>query len=212
MNWDVSGKVLLISGADIVAGNVSLSNVPSLKGPEGSLVGHSNGWLDDATGDGYPEVVVSAPGLDGDKTASGIVYVVDGDDLPSGNANASDLAIYTLLGNVETGHLISAENSGDFDGDGRADLVVSHPGDFLGLENYGVKGRTFVHWGPDIQQGGVVESKETDVEFTSTGADDLFGYNHLIGDLNADGIDDLIILSPGANGLAGYTIAFLSLL
>jgi hypothetical protein len=210
MNWDVSGKVLLISGADIVAGSASLNNAASLKGSEGSLVGHSNGWLDDATGDGYPEVVVSAPGLDGDKTASGMVYVIDGDDLPTGNAKASDLAFYTLLGNVENGHMISAENSGDFDGDGQADLVVSHPGDFLGLANYGVKGRTFVHWGPDIQLGGVVEAKETDVEFTSTGADDLFGYNHLIGDLNADGLDDLIILAPGANGLAGYTIAFLS--
>jgi hypothetical protein len=106
--------------------------------------------------------------------------------------------------------MISAETSGDFDGDGQADLVVSHPGDFLEFQSYGVKGRTFVHWGPDIKTGGTVEAKETDVEFTSTGADDLFGYNHLIGDLNYDGLDDLVILAPAANGMAGYTIAFLS--
>ena len=108
--------------------------------------------------------------------------------------------------------MISAENSGDFDGDGIADLVVSHPGDFLELQNYGVKGRTFVHWGPDVRAGGTVESKETDVEFNSTGSDDLFGYNHLIGDLDGDGTDDLLILAPGANGLSGYAIAFISYL
>jgi hypothetical protein len=210
MDWDGDGEVALISGLDIVNGNAEPSNAPVLQGSAGSLVGFSNGWLDDATGDGYPEIVVSASGLDGDKTGSGIVYVVDGDDLPSSSAKASDLSFYTLLGNVETGRMISAETSGDFDGDGQADLVVSHPGDFLDFQSYGVKGRTFVHWGPDVKTGGTVEAKETDVEFTSTGSDDLFGYNHLIGDLNYDGLDDLVILAPAANGMAGYTIAFLS--
>jgi hypothetical protein len=106
--------------------------------------------------------------------------------------------------------MISAETGGDFDGDGVDDLVVSHPGDFVELQNYGVKGRTFVHWGPDVQAGGTVEAKETDVEFTSTGADDLYGYNHIIGDLNGDGQDDLVILAPGGNGFSGYAAAFLS--
>ena len=108
--------------------------------------------------------------------------------------------------------MISAETGGDFDGDGQADLVVSHPGDFVEFQSYGVKGRTFVHWGPDIEAGGTVEAKETDVEFTSTGSDDLFGYNHLIGDLDDDGRDDLLILAPGANGFSGYAIAFISYL
>jgi len=213
MGWDTAGEVALISGADILNGTASPTNAPSLTGESGSMVGHSNGWLDDTTGDGYPEIVVSAPGSDGDKSGSGVVYVIDGDQIPSsGSQAASDLSFYTLLGNVETGRMISAETGGDFDGDGQADLVVSHPGDFVEFQSYGVKGRTFVHWGPDVEAGGTVESKETDVEFTSTGSDDLFGYNHLIGDLDADGRDDLLILAPGANGFSGYAIAFISYL
>ena len=210
MGWDGSGEIALISGIDVADGSASIGSADSLTGKDGSMMGHSSGWLDDVTGDGYPEIVASAPGEDGDKTGSGVVYVVDGDDLPSGSTKAHNAAFYTLLGNAETGRMISAETGGDFDGDGVDDLVVSHPGDFVEYQNYGVKGRTFVHWGPDVRTGGTVEAKETDVEFTSTGADDLFGYNHIIGDLDGDGLDDLVILAPGGNGFSGYAAAFLS--
>jgi hypothetical protein len=210
IDWKNEGEVRIVSGYDIAQGQASLGSAIRLTGGTGSLVGHSNGWIDDASGDGYPEIVVSAPGEDGDKEKSGMVFVVDSDDLPTSSATANSLSFYTLLGNAKNGHMIGAEHSGDFDGDGQPDLVVSHPGDFVNLGNYGVNGRTFVHWGPDIQAGGTVEAKSSNVEFTSVQTDEMFGYNHIVADLNQDGLDDLVILAPRGGGPGGYATAFLS--
>lgn len=217
-SWDGDGRVSPFSGADLLAspgGEYRVTDTVGLLGGPEEAAGQVNGWLPDVDGDGYDEIVVSLYAHHGDDSLglyqTGAVAVIDGDTYGALGSDtlATDAASYLIYGIEDLGHLRSADNAGDFDGDGVGDLVVISVGD---LDLGGLNSRTYIHHGTDVAAGGTVLADASPIEFVSIDQDDLMGWNTLIGDLDGNGLDDLIQTAPYGTGGAGSAVIYYNLL
>jgi hypothetical protein len=132
-----AAAVLLTIGATITATTPSATAAPA-------AVAH-----DDFNGDGYPDLVVSAPGgTVSAKKGAGYVAVLYGS---AGGISASRRATFSLStpgvpGTAQSNDRFGqATASGDLDGDGYADLVVGIPGKDVGSATDA--GAALVLWG-----------------------------------------------------------------
>ena len=159
----------------------------------------------DVNGDGIDDILLGAPLADGpanDRPQAGEVYVILGS--PSLEP-AIDLALgqqaLTLFGAEEEDRLGISVTAGDVNGDGRADVLA---GAFLadGPDNarYQAGEAYLLLGGPSLGGARDVAQGEYDLAIIAADEDDQLGYAVATGDLNADGIGDLIIGAFRADG------------
>ena len=167
-----------------------------------SAAGHRNAvGLGDLDGDGLGELALAF----GDDAGVGVVYLINGAQRAAARETLLSSAQLVLFGLTSTSRFGTDLTVGDFDGDGLSDLVIGAPvtstpdragelGVAYGAQLKDAKGSRWV-W--DV--GGVARSGV---------AGELFGERVLsLGDLNADGRDDLAVLAPGcASGLPGRAL------
>jgi hypothetical protein len=147
----------------------------------------------DVNGDGKSDVIVGADQLFG--TGPGKAYVFYGPlsgDIQAANAGA------ILTGEVDRDLFgTSVTSIGDFNGDGLSDVAVGAP------ENGGRSGRAYTFFGPLT---GTISASNADFLISGSSQDQL-GMSVAGGDLNGDGVTDLIVGAPqfadGAHGYAG---------
>ena len=164
----------------------------------------------DINDDGWGDLLVADPeasvaGRDG----AGLVYVFHG-----GASGPSPSPDRSLLGTQADGHFGHALASGDFDGDGEADLAIGAPDEdgaafWLGQADEENEGRVHVFYGgpggpPDL----------ADQLFEGNDDDGEFGHGLAsAGDFNGDGTEDLIVGSngyrSGAAGVLGGAFVYL---
>ena len=186
------------------AGAVEISNTAVLVqtdfGSAGAAAGDHFGAslaIGDFDGDSELDLAIGAPGKNhgtGNPSDSGRAYVAYGpiedgvqnefdilgeDDVP-GQTPAAD----ELFG--------SALAAGDFDGDGRGDLVVGAPGEFAGGD-----GAVLSFYGGVAALAGATRFNEGSVGGTA-GDGQAFGAVLAAGDLDGDGIDEVVIGVPDA--------------
>jgi hypothetical protein len=144
----------------------------------GALFGWSVAAVGDVDGSGVGDVLIGAPGQG---SGDGAVYLV-----LDGGFGAWD-ARYTGVSGAEAG---SAVSGGDVDGDGRADLVVGAPNHDGGV------GRAYVVYGSPTPSGGSLSTAGGAISSLTSGSS-LGSAVSVAGDLDQDGVDDVVIGVPG---------------
>lgn len=143
--------------------------------------GSSVSGVGDINGDGFDDVLVGATGFDPLGINNGVVFIFSGID---------GTVIRRLDGPVSGtlfGHTVSG--AGDFDGDGRPDIII---GDHFA--DPGNTGSAYLYSGAN----GVVL-----YQWNGVANGDYFGYSVSgAGDVNGDGFDDVIVGAPNENNQA----------
>ncbi|MEE2751558.1 MAG: MopE-related protein [Myxococcota bacterium] len=152
-----------------------------------SFAGTAVTLLDDMTGDGIADIGVGAYNRLGDM---GTAYVIDG--TATGPVSVLDATYSTQFFGSSAGDMLgySMANVGDFNADGSADWLVGAPA--IGSGN---PGEAYLLYGPLTSVS--YDPSTADVQISGEQADDLAGYDLAGGgDLDGDGISDIIVGAP----------------
>ena len=184
------GCLYEISGASI-SGDQSIGSVANLTicspTTDARLGRNAAPQLADFDGDGAIDLAISAPGADA-------VYLFFNVGSLSGSVRttAADLVI---TGTGSPDYFGFSMATGDFDGDGLADLAISAPDatDYNSSPND--EGIVYVFSGSAMSIATTMDTTDATTTITSS-TTDAFGMSMVAGDLNGDGIDDLLVSAP----------------
>jgi len=224
-NGSYSGRCYVIFGKDTAAtGNfteviqlASLSGTAGFKidgETAGDLAGTFASNAGDINGDGIDDLMISAYGADVNGPESGRIYIIFGRDFITQGPFSSPFALSDLDGT--NGLVLNGEAeydragswlsyAGDLNADGHDDIIISARG---ADPNGSYSGRSYVLFGRDTATQGSFQSP---LELSSFNGNDGFkidgevaldflgGGVHRAGDINSDGIDDVIIGASGAD-------------
>ena len=176
---------------------------------EGDLTGHSVSSAGDVNGDGVDDLIIGAPYADSNNQKAGASYVVYGKT--TGFGGSLDLASldgnngFTIKGiDYDDVSGWSVSGAGDVNGDGLSDLIIgAYGGDPGEGQN---AGESYVVFGKNTGFAASLELSYLDGTngFVINGVDanDFAGRSvSSAGDVNGDGVDDLIIGANGADPL-----------
>ena len=155
----------------------------------GDAAGSSVAMVGDVTGDGLADALAGAPWSSDGGDGAGQAYLLAGGTSGVVSLSAAD-AVFT--GAAIAMHLGSALTALDLDNDGQLDLALGASGDADGAAYGTDAGHTYVYYGP---VSGAFSSAAADVTVTGMSGDAL-GTALAAGDVDADGIDDLMIGAP----------------
>jgi hypothetical protein len=207
------GEAYVIFGSPDLSGTVDLDDVQAdvrMTAAEGfSHLGDSL-CTGDVNGDGLVDLVVGATfagrelgsPVGGPRTHLGEVYVVFGSPTLAGSVSiGKDEQDFTIAGKEAFGELGDSVACGDVNGDGIVDIIAgaeAADGPDGARSN---AGEVYVFFGSE-ELGGRVDAAG-DQQLTILGADpqDTLGFSLASGDVNGDGIDDIIVAARLANGL-----------
>jgi hypothetical protein len=161
---------------------------------EGDLAGEAATALGDATGDGLPDLAISAPALDGVASNGGMVAIVAA-PAQGGDLTNADAAIYGDFGSAYLGGRLAGGM--DLDGDGLGDLAAG-----AGATSQGM---VAVFLGP-FSGTSVLGNADAKLlgEDPGDGVHDSMAPG---GDVDGDGLEDLLLGAPARDGYTG--IAYL---
>ena len=214
-----SGRTFVVFGkAD--NGSVDLSAVANGSGGFG-INGHMLGDLSGATvaaagdinGDGLADLIVAAPGSDfggtGNSANSGRSYVIFG-KTDTASTNLSAIAAgnggFVINGEFaqDTAFSMSVSSAGDVNGDGLVDLIVGARDNDA---NGNLSGRSYVIFGKTSTASvhlTAIAAGTGGFAINSQAAGDNSGISVAgAGDVNGDGLADLVVSSPNSDPAAG---------
>ncbi|MFZ5481185.1 MAG: hypothetical protein ACOZNI_30785 [Myxococcota bacterium] len=163
--------------------------------------------VDDIDGDGLAELVIGAPR--GDGATYGAAYVFTAADLAVGGDLTDADATWSWVGHTAGDYLGATRGvagAGDVDGDGIGDVLVSAPWeDTAGTD----AGLAYLLYGGEAWTAGADVYDDAAARLTGV-TGDWFGARMAAGDLDGDGISDLVLTGP-YNDLGGSKAGVLAM-
>jgi glucose/arabinose dehydrogenase len=163
----------------------------------------------DFDGDGFDDLAVGAPGerIAGARDAGTVnVLYGGGSGLGAAGNMRLDQAVAGVLDEAETGDRFGAAlASGDFDGDGAADLAVGVPAEAVSGTRRGMV-HVFAGGGTGLTTDDAVWYRGKASVDGAPANDDLFGWDLAAGHVDGDGFDDLAVGVPGSGTGGSVTV------
>ena len=180
---------IVLGGAAPTSG--SLSGAGATYDGEGTeQAGYSVGGVGDVDGDGYDDVLIGANYYGEDSSyASGASYLVLGGPHPTSSVLSAAGVAY--IGQERDASADAVAGAGDVNGDGFADLLIGAPGNTDGGQ---ASGAAYLVLGGPSPAGGSLSA--ADAEYTGQAwpvQDEVGAAVAGAGDVNGDGLDDMLI-------------------
>jgi len=206
-----AGQLVLLSGVDVLAATEPLglddahATIAGLEPFE--RLGSSVAWAGDVDGDGLDDVLVGAPQYGAAVYAPGRSLLFLGATLAAGGALTAADADASFHGDPQTESGSAVAGVGDVDGDGLDDLLVGAPATFPGID---YQARAYLLLGSDLPAGGAFGSGDAHATVVGAADGDRTGWAVAgAGDVDGDGLTDILVGAPAGGAGAGVTALFL---
>ena len=219
-----SGAVFVIFGRDGISGEKDITEIADISiygANKGDMAGYSIA-IGDINKDEIADIIIGAPGSD---KGRGEVYVISGGkdrfaslttslegeinlrdsyDLKIAGKEGSDRGFFVFNEKSEQrgdsfGYAVA---SADINSDSISDVIIGAPG-ADGNNNKNDSGEVYVVYGKVGLKGDLDLYKDADVSISGAFAGDSAGYSIACGDINKDGVSDVVIGSPNAGFKGG---------
>jgi hypothetical protein len=197
----------------VIYGSNSLPSTTDLNSVFADITIHGDdayGYLGDSVssgdfnGDDIDDIIIGAPFTNpAGRIHAGKTYIIYGSgNLPSTIDLNSVSADVTICGDYNGDRLGISISSGDFNGDGIDDIIIgADTANFVGGNSVG---KTYIIYGSNSLPSTIdLNSVFADVTICGDDAIDRSGSSVSSGDINGDGMDDIIIGAPNADPAGG---------
>ncbi len=190
-----AGAVYLVERPALGEQSLATAQATLLGEVVSDLAGSALASAGDVNGDGYPDLLVGAPGQDSAADAAGAAYLVLGPI--AGQRSLAD-ADARILGAAEDDKAGSAvASAGDVNGDGRADLLIGAPYESSGGSSAGA---AYLLLGPvDDTSLASASARMLGAAIKDYAGSAVAG----LGDVDGDGFGDIAVGAPGHDAVPG---------
>ncbi|OUJ76146.1 hypothetical protein BXP70_02415 [Hymenobacter crusticola] len=184
------GRAYLYLGSSSGLGTTAAATLSDPTATNNDQFGYGLAGVGDVNGDGYADIIVSAPGA---YKLEGRAYLYLG--ASTGLSAQATLVLRDPLAVIHDNFAKCVASAGDVNGDGYADVLISADG------NSTSQGQAYVYLG---SSNGLPATPSISLLDPTATASDVFGSSLAsAGDVNGDGYADVVVGAPGASNLQG---------